>query len=105
VSKLTSFHVRHDLQPELTRELLLLLNSLQPGQTQAQLQVAAQARGYKLRERKDYGKLLRSLAELGLLTSTREPLTLSEVGQIVAAMATFYPHLLPDSVHFIYYSL
>lgn len=104
MDKPTGFHVRHDLHPELTQELLFLLRSLPMGQPQAQLQAAAQARGYKLSERKDYGKLLRSLAELGLLTSGREPLILSDTGQIVAAMAAFYPHLLPDFVHFIYYT-
>jgi len=104
MGKTTGFHVRHDLHPELTQELLFLLRSLPPGQTQAQLQAAAQARGYKLSERKDYSKLLRSLAELGLLTSPRGALTLSSAGQIVAEMAAFYPHLLPDFVHFIYYT-
>jgi hypothetical protein len=105
MSEPASFHVRHDLQPELTRELLLLLSKLPEGQTQAQLRTAAQARGYKLSERKDYNKLLRSLAELKLLTSAHEPLTLSNTGRIAATVADFYPHLLPDFVHFLYYAL
>lgn len=104
MGKPTGFHVRHDLQPELTQELLLLLRSLPPGQSQAQLQTAAHARGYKLSARKNYGKPLRSLSELGLLTSPHEPLNLSDVGQVVAAMTAFYPHLLPDSIHFLYYT-
>lgn len=105
MSKPTGFHVRHDLLPELTQELLLLLHNLPPGRTQTHLQAAAQARGYKLSERKDYGKLLRSLVELGLLASSRGALTLSDAGQVVATMVAFYPHLLPDFVHFIYYTI
>lgn len=100
----TGFHVRHDLQPELAQELLLLLHNLPVGQTKAQLQEAVQSRGYKLSERKDYGKLLQSLAELSILTSSREPVRLSDTGQIIAAMTAYYPYLLPDFIHFIYYT-
>lgn len=104
MSKSTGFHVRHDLQPELTQELLLLLYNLPPEPSQSQVRIAAQARGYKLSERKDYGKLLRSLAELGLLNSAQEPLTLTDTGQVVAAMSSYYPHLLADFIHFVYYT-
>jgi hypothetical protein len=104
MSEPTGFHVRHDLHPNLTRELLTLLQALPSGQSTKQLREASQARGYKLGERKEYNKLLKSLGELGLLTSHREPIRLSETGSIVARMATFYPHLLPEFVHFLYYA-
>lgn len=105
MNKPTGFHVRHDLQPDLSHELLVLLRALPTAQTQEELKQAAQLRGYKLSERKDYDKLLKSLAELELLASYREPITLSEKGNIVATMATFYPHLLPEFIHFLYYIL
>lgn len=105
MSKPTGFHVRHDLQPELTHELLLLIHKLaEETPTRERLHEAAKARGFKLSDRKDYGKLLKSLAELDLLDSHREPLTLSETGKIVATMTEYYQHLLADFVHFLYYA-
>lgn len=100
----TGFHVRHDLQPELTYELLLLLRNFPSGKTQAEIQTEARIRGYKLSDRKDYGKLLRSLSELGLLVAPYYSLELSSVGQVVATMIVYYPYLLPDFIHFLYYT-
>ena len=100
----TGFHVRHDLQPDLTSELFILLRAFPDGQTQKQLRQAAQERGYGLSKRKDYNKLFRSLADLDLLSSQREPYSLNDVGNIIATMITFYPHLLPEFIHFLYYT-
>ena len=61
MSKHSGFHVRHDLQPVLTQELLALFLSTPNGQTEEDLQQAANISGFRLRGRKDYGKLLNPL--------------------------------------------
>lgn len=104
MSKVTGFHVRHDLQPSLTHELLTLVHALPDGQTPDDLHIAAEMRGYDLRERKDYGKLLRSLTELNVVTYERKRVSLSTLGRSMMNVIAYYPHLLPEFIHFLYYT-
>lgn len=104
MSKATGFHVRHDLQPQLTRELLALLRTSDQHQTETELQQLAEERGYRLRERKSYNKLIRSLSELGILEVMRGTVGLTELGRSVTEITEYYPHLLSEFIHFLYYS-
>lgn len=100
----TGFHVRHDLQPQLTQELLALLSASEDPQTEEQLRQAALQRAFRLRDRKNYGKLLRSLFELGLLRRHDGLVELSELGWRVSSLVAYYPHLLSEFIHFLYYT-
>jgi hypothetical protein len=55
--KPTGFHVRHDLRPDFTYELLMLLHALPCGQSETELKNTAEAQGYALRQRKDFGNV------------------------------------------------
>jgi hypothetical protein len=102
--KPTGFHVRHDLRPDFTYELLMLLHALPCGQSEAQLQNAAEAQGYTLRQRKDYGKMLRSLSDLAVISGSSSKLELTETGRIIAHATLFQRDLLPELIHFLYYT-
>lgn len=105
MAKGSGFHVRHDLQPVLTYELLMLLNSNHDGQTEEMLQASAQLQGFTLRQRKDYGKLFNSLQELGIISKQHKSVTLTTIGRIIAEVSLFQRHLLPEFIHFLYYTL
>lgn len=105
MTKVSGFHVRHDLQPVLTYELLTLLNASDSGQTEEMLQASAQLQGYTLRQRKDYGKLFKSLEELGVITKQQKNVTLTYEGRIIAELSLFQRQLLPELIHFLYYIL
>ena len=100
----TGFHVRHDLAPIPTYELLLLLRAKPNGQTQQTLHSSANLNGYKLRLRKDYYKLLRSLMELELIIEEGDTYQLTSVGHVIANIVIFQQDLLPDFIHFQYYT-
>lgn len=100
----TAFHVRHDLRPDFTFELMMLLHALPPGQSEAVLQDEAERQGYTLRQRKDYSKLLRSLFELEVIAGGTNALTLTEIGQSIAHAARYQRTLLPELIHFLYYT-
>lgn len=102
--KPTSYHVRHDLRPDLTFELLTLLHALPDGQQEEDLQRAADMQGYSLRQRKNYNKLLRSLDELELIERSRKSISLTEQGRIVANVMIYQRDLLTELVHIIYYT-
>jgi hypothetical protein len=102
MSKPSGFHVRHDLQPSLTNELLILLRSSTTGQTENDLQKAAEERGYRLRHRKDYGKLLITLDELGIVTEHQKKFRLTDAGQIITNIAVYQRDLLAEFIHFLY---
>jgi hypothetical protein len=104
MSKPTGFHVRHDLQPNFTFELLMLLNALPEGRTEEDLREAANSQGYTLRQRKDYGKLLRSLEELGVIERNHKSPALTEKGRVIAQLSVFQKPLLPELIHFLYYT-
>lgn len=104
MSKSTGFHVRHDLQPNFTYELLMLLKSIPEGQTEEDLQIAAQTQGYALRQRNSYGKLINSLEDLKVIEKTHKTIKLTEQGRIVAEVSLFQRQLLPELIHFLYYT-
>lgn len=105
MAKVSGFHVRHDLQPVFTCELLMLLNASHDGQTEEMLQASAQSQGYMLRQRKDYGKLFNSLEELGVIAKQQKTVTLTPKGRIIAEVSLFQRQLLPEFIHFLYYTL
>lgn len=105
MGRASGFHVRHDLQPVFTYELLMMLNASNDGQTEEILQASAQLQGYMLRQRKDYGKLFNSLEELGVISRQQKTVTLTPRGQIIAEVSLFQRHLLPELIHFLYYTL
>lgn len=100
----TGFHVRHDLAPIPTYELLTLLNASSKGQTQQDLQYLADLNGYKLRQRKDYYKLLLSLVELELISDSGHIYKLTPIGRVIAQIVIYQQDLLPDFIHFLYYT-
>lgn len=105
MAKASGFHVRHDLQPVFTYELLMLLHASDNGQTEEMLQASAQAQGYTLRQRKDYSKLFKSLEELGVIAKQHKTVTLTSTGRIIAEVSLYQRNLLPELIHFLYYTL
>jgi hypothetical protein len=105
MAKASGFHVRHDLQPVFTYELLMLLHASSEGQTKEMLQASALSQGYALRQRKDYGKLLNSLEDLGVIVKQHKTVSLSPIGQIIAEISSYQRHLLAELIHFLYYTL
>lgn len=104
MNKTTGFHVRHDLRPQLTQELLALLNAAESPRPEAHLHQLAEDRGYRLRDRKSYRKILLSLSELRILSISSEGIELTELGYRISNISQFYPHLLSEFIHFLYYS-
>ncbi|MBL8049630.1 MAG: hypothetical protein JNM46_00270 [Anaerolineales bacterium] len=102
--KPTSFHVRHDLQPVLTYELLNLFLSKPEGQTQEELEHSANIYGFRLRERKDYSKLIKSLMELDVLREEDDRFLLTDKGEIISRLIIYQRDLLAEFIHFLYYS-
>lgn len=105
MSKPTGFHVRHDLQPNFAYELLILLQSIPEGQTEEDLQIAAQVQGYTLRQRTSYGKLINSLEELGVIEKAQKVLKLTDQGRVISEVSLFQRQLLGELIHFLYYTL
>ena len=98
------YHVRHDLQPKLTEELLVLLWDKSPCRVDV-LQKAATERGYRLANRTP-DQLLASLGNLGII-GHREygEIYLSDLGRLIARTAKYNPSLIPELIHFTYYTL
>jgi hypothetical protein len=105
MTKPTGFHVRHDFQPGFAYELLLLLHASSEGQTEEKLHDTAHNQGFELCQRKSYDKLLKSLNELGLIERHEKKIVLTTIGQIVSEVALFQNPLLPEIIHFLYYTL
>jgi hypothetical protein len=104
MTKPTGFHVRHDLQPGFTYELLMLLREDQAGQTEEELQLAARTQGFALRQRNSYSKLLKSLEELGIVERNHKIVALTEMGLIISEAVLFQRLLLGELIHFLYYT-
>jgi hypothetical protein len=104
MSKAAGFHVRHDLQPGFTYELLALLKRQSQQVTEGDLQQAAQEQGFSLRQRKNYDKLLKSLEELGIIHKSRKWVSLTDRGSLIAEATIFQRHLLGELIHFLYYT-
>ena len=105
MTKATGFHVRHDFQPELAYELLLLLRSDKEGISEESLQIAANNQGFELSQRKSYDKLFKSLSELGLISKNEKKIFLTYLGEIIAEVALYQNHLVGELIHFLYYTL
>lgn len=105
MTKTTGFHVRHDLHPIFAFELLMLLRGISVEQTEEELRAAAYAQGFTLRQRKSFGKLLKSLEELGIVEKSRKSVALTERGQIIAEAVIYQRPLLGELIHFLYYTL
>lgn len=98
------YHVRHDLQPSLTLELLLLLEAKSPCRTGDLVQFA-QARGYRIANR-SFDQLVSSLSNLKIVArNTMAEIKLTPCGQLIAACTKQRPELLAELLHFTYYSL
>lgn len=104
MNKPTGFHIRHDLQPNLARELLQILQAQPTGCNDNDIQQIAASQGYDLRQRKSHSKLLRSLKELDVIKQENGKYTLSRRGEIIANVSAYYPHLFPEFIHFLYYT-
>lgn len=102
--KPTGFHVRHDLQPTLTYELLTLFLSRPDAQTEQDLQQSAKVHGFRLRGRKGYEKLLKSLVELGIISENKAFYSLTPMGRSISHIVQYQRDLLADFIHFFYYS-
>lgn len=104
MNKPTGFHVRHDFQPNFVYELLMILQAVPDGQTEEDLQLAAQVQGYTLRQRTGYGKLINSLVELGIIEKAYKLFRLTDKGRIISEVSLFQRQLLPEIIHFLYYT-
>lgn len=97
------YHVRHDLQPMQTEELLLLLWDKSPCSADA-LQKAAVERGYLLAKRSS-DQLLASLGNLRIIEHREHGVIhLSGLGRLISRVAKYNPSLLPELIHFTYYT-
>lgn len=98
------YHVRHDLQPALTEELLVLFWDKSPCRLES-IREAAAERGYRVAQRSP-DQLITSLVGMKLLArSERAELSLSNSGQLLARPAKYAPTLVPELIHFTYYTL
>jgi len=105
MSNTTGFHVRHDLLPSHTHEIITLLRAINGNGTREEVQQVAEQQGFTIRNRKDWSKPLKSLEELGILAEDKRHLGLTHTGKSIATLTTFQPDLLPDFVHFLYYTI
>ncbi|MCE7948035.1 MAG: hypothetical protein DYG88_11460 [Chloroflexi bacterium CFX4] len=105
MNKASSFHVRHDLLPSHTVEIITLLRAVNRSEPLEKIQQVAQQHGYTIRNRKDWSKPLKSLEELGILSENKKHIGLTDIGRHIAALTVFQPDLLPDFVHFLYYTV
>lgn len=98
------YHVRHDLKPILTEEVLILLGDKAPCRVDVLERTAIQ-RGYYLAGR-SLDQLLASLGALHLVERGQPgELQFTGLGRLMAQTAKHSPHLLPELVHFTYYAL
>lgn len=102
MNNVSGFHVRHDLLPSHTREIITLLDALNGNGTVDRLQQVAEEHGFTIRNRRDWTKPLKSLEELGILAADKKHLGLTDVGRSIASLTAIQPDLLPDFVHFLY---
>lgn len=101
----SGFHVRHDLLPSHTVDILTLLRAVRSSEPLERIQQVAQQHGYTIRNRKDWSKPLKSLEELGILAENKKHIGLTDTGRRIAALTAFQSDLLPDFVHFLYYTV
>jgi hypothetical protein len=103
ISARPMYHVRHDLQPDLAEELLILLWDKSPCRLEV-LQRAAEERGYRLAGRSPE-QLLASLGNLRMIGRREHgEIHLSDLGKFIARTAKYNAGLMPDLIHFTYYT-
>ncbi|MEF3274075.1 MAG: hypothetical protein K6356_06665 [Chloroflexus sp.] len=100
---MTTFHVRHDFNPKVAREALLLLKSA-PIATEQDFLALARSYDFELGRRQSLTKVVASLRDLGLLqrSERRAPLTLTPLGQYLAEIALRDELLLAEFIHLRY---
>ncbi len=104
ISSRPLYHVRHDLQPDLAEELLVLLWDKSPCRVEV-LQRASAERGYRLATRSP-DQLLASLGNLRIIGHREHgEIHLSDLGRFIARTAKYNPGLMADLVHFTYYTI
>lgn len=100
---MTTFHVRHDFNPTVAREALLLLRT---GQTTGERDFLALARAhdFEIGRLQSPAKVFASLRDLGLLhrSGRHEPLALTPLGQHLATIALRDELLLAELIHLRY---
>lgn len=106
---MTTFHVRHDLKPQLAREVLLLLHFKEAANPKALLQ-RARERELEIGQRKSAAKVLASLRDLGLIKKPSEvpqrgQISLTELGHRIAKIAIRDRVLFAELIHLRYWWL
>jgi hypothetical protein len=105
---MSSFHVRHDFNPTVAREALLLLRLL-GCTTENEFLVQARDRDFEIGQRQSAAKVFASLHDLGLLlrpagTRTKQ-VTLTRLGICIADIALYDDLLFAELIHLRYYNL
>jgi hypothetical protein len=104
----TSFHVRHDFNPAVARDVLLLLR-MASTPNEAELLVRARARDLEIGRRQSVAKVVASLRDLGLvehpLSEQRGNIRLTTIGHQVADVAVRDELLLAELIHLRYWWL
>ncbi len=100
---MTTFHVRHDFNPTLAREALLLLR-IAPATSEQDFLALARAHDFEIGRRQSPGKVFASLRDLGLVhrSGRHEPLVLTTLGQYLADVALRDDLLLAELIHLRY---
>src|SRR4051812_5081247 len=89
------YHVRHDLQPILTEELLVLFWDKSPCRIDC-IREAAADRGYRIAQRSP-DQLIASLVSMKLLARDEQSeLNVSASGRLLAQAAKYSPALVPE---------
>lgn len=106
---MTTFHVRHDLKPQLARELLLLLHH-QEAKSSTELLQRARERQFEIGQRRSANKVLASLRDLGLIRKPsdvpqRGLICLTELGHQIANIAIRDRVLFAELIHLRYWWL
>jgi hypothetical protein len=100
---MTIFHVRHDFNPVVARDVLLILRTASVVDEQ-QLLEFARTHDFEVGKRRSAAKVLTSLRDLGLLTRAghNEPFALTPLGTQIADVALHDELLLAELIHLRY---
>lgn len=100
---MTTFHVRHDFNPTVAREALLLLR-IAPAASEQDLLALARAYDFEIGRRQSPAKVIASLRDLGLVhrSARHAPLALTPLGCYLADIALRDELLLAELIHLRY---
>jgi len=99
-----SFHTKHDLTPEFAYAVFQLLTQVDSqGITPNDLLTIAQQLGSPLAKRSNLTKILRGMEELELVQRRRELVSLSAIGQALAASVGSYERGFLSAIHCLYF--